>query len=182
MKKVALVLVLLGAALSFGASASAAPLLDGQTVRVAFYFPDLFTLFGTPVDAVVGPGVEVTGFPDISPGSNVDLSDTQVRIVLTRTAVAQPAPFNGWVFTDQLGLIAPFTSVSLNPSSTLAGVLVTFDADNIRVNASGLPYSTGQFVLLDINSPQVVPEPASLALLGLALASAGRRRLSRRRG
>ena len=68
---VALRALALAALLLSGAGvAGAVPSLTGHTIRTDFLFPNLATVTDTE-DSVVGPGVEVLGFPSFFPASNV---------------------------------------------------------------------------------------------------------------
>jgi hypothetical protein len=82
---------------------------------------------------------------------------------MVRDATAFTSAFNGFHFFD---VSEPgFGSVALDSATDVPGIdgyRVTFDAQDIYVNFSGITYGTGQEVSLDI-AP--VPEPRSVVLL-----------------
>ena len=142
-----------------------ANLLTGDTIRTWELYPDLSMIYAGPID-VVDPG-SVLGFPGFAPIADITFSDANITITMTRDATAYTSAFNGFRFLDLSE--APFTSVTLDPATNVPGIdasRVSFDAQNIYVNFSGIAYSTGQEVSLDIRA---VPEPASsLVLLVIA--------------
>ena len=118
-------LVLAALLLSGAGVAGAVPSLTGHTIRTDFLFPNLVTVTDTE-DAVVGPGIEVLGFPSFFPASNVDFEESAIVITLLTTA-ANPsvADFNGWRFGDLNGTIDDFSAVQIDPSSTYRIICMT---------------------------------------------------------
>ncbi len=117
----------------------------------------------------MGPGVELLNFAGYL---DIDFSATNILMTTTRGGGPNAVPFDGLRFFDVLSTMPAITGVTLNPSSTYAGLTqagVSFDADNIRVNLAGLTAQRGQTISLDIAQ---VPEPATYGLVGLALAAA----------
>lgn len=146
-------------------------LLNGQTVTYQYYYPTTSSpySFADNGDYVVGPGIEVN---DVSDGvASLDISDTNLLIDFSTTSSWNPASFNGFKFTDTFGLIADFTSVSINPMTNMVGFdlsLITVLADEIWVNWQGLSFNSDTIVSLDIN-PSAVPIPAAAFMFAPAL-------------
>jgi hypothetical protein len=138
-----------------------ANLLTGDTIRTWELYPDLSTIYAGPID-VVDPG-SVLGFPGFAPIADITFSDANITITMTRDATAYTSAFNGFRFFDVTE--APFGSVSLDSATDVPGIdasRVTFDAQDIYVNFSGITYGTGQEVSLDLRA---VPEPGSFLML-----------------
>ena len=151
-------LVVLVCALALPARAD---LLTGDTIRTWELYPDLSTIFAGPVD-VVDPGT-ILSFPGFAPIVNIAFNDANITITMVRDATAFTSAFNGFRFFDVSE--APFGAVTLDSATDVPGIdasRVSFDAQNIYVNFSGITYSTGQEVSLDIRA---VPEPASSPVL-----------------
>jgi hypothetical protein len=128
-------------------------------------YPDLSTIYAGPVD-VVDPGT-ILAFPGFAPIVNISFDDANITITMDRDATAYTSAFNGFRFFDASE--APFGSVTLDSATNVPGMdasRVTFDAQDIYVNFSGITYSTGQEVSLDLRA---VPEPTySVVLLPIA--------------
>ena len=152
-----LLLVVLGCAMALPVRAD----LAGDTIRTWELYPDLSTIYGGPVD-VVDPGT-ILSFPGFAPIVNITFDDSNITITMVRDATAFTSAFNGFRFFD---VSEPgFGSVALDSATNVPGIdgsRVSFDAQDIFVNFSGVTYSTGQEVSLDI-AP--VPEPRFFFLL-----------------
>jgi hypothetical protein len=156
---------------------ASAALLSGQTVQSTYLFPNTATVLFGPTNAVVGAGVELSGFAGFA---NIDFSDTNILITTIRDAGVNNVAFDGFRFFDVNGLIPDITSVTLNPATNYAGFTssrLTFDANNVFVNVANLPGLNGQKISIDLNTSASVPEPGTFAMIAAALAVAARRRL-----
>lgn len=154
-------------------SASAAPLL-GSTVNYQYYFPNLATAHSDADNGnkVVGAGVEVSNIADGLGTMNITAS--QLIIDFTSQASFGNVAFNGWVLSDVFASIADFTSVTIDAMTNMAGFgagNLWFTGDTISVNWANLPFDENTLVVLNLGFANggVIPEPASLALVGLAL-------------
>ncbi len=184
-----ILLIALTALTGFSGSAHAI-LLEGQVVRYQYLFPDMASVFPSSSNGnyLVGPGVEVDALLSAAgiegPGS-LDLSDTNLLVDFSTSQLVFPAPFNGFQVTDIFGTIAPFTGVTINGATNLAGFdasRIVFDADNIFVNLQGLEFTADSVLSLDLaggDTPQGVPEPDSALLVGLGLLAVLARRRTR---
>jgi hypothetical protein len=151
-----------------------ASLLEGQSVRVHAEATGVGTYAG-PITSVVGAGVEISG--GFVNNLNIDYSDTQIRIFSPggSSPFGGGFTFNGFVFDDVNLTIPAFTSVTIDPSSTLPGfgaAQLSFSADEIRANFNDLDFRTNDQLVLNLNSAvRAVPEPMTLLLLASGLVS-----------
>lgn len=176
-----LVLVLLAAG-----QARAGVLFDGQTVGYNYLFPTESSLFFNQ-DVTVGAGTEL---PTLYFGGNdiaLDISDTNINIDFDSPVQWFAAAFNGIKIFDRYNVLPEFGSVTINPATNLSGFTqsnITFDGNNIFINWQGLTATSNSIVSLDVarlnpvvTDPVIaaptalVPEPASLAVLGIGAMS-----------
>jgi hypothetical protein len=174
--------IAISAVLLLAPAAGHAALLNAQTVRLTYEFPNQGQVWNNNThDLLVGPGFEINNFPVGDPRTNVDFSDTNIYITYNSSSSWTATSFNGFHVHDLNGTIPAFTGVSLNPATTanMLGLALTFDADNIWVNWAGIGFDTNTIVSIDINGSSEIPEPGTLGLLGAGLgllALAGRLR------
>ena len=159
--------------------------LIGQEFSAGYYYSDASTLYAgasfSPQTFTVGAEVETTGSVEGVTTLPVDFADNTLDVVLNTTiepgkAIWGAAAFNGIIFTASLP--HGITGATVDSATTLPGFdgsRVTFDATRILLNWQGLGYLSGDRVSIKFT---FVPEPSTLALLGLGLAGLG---LSRRR-
>ena len=74
---------------------ASATLLTGQTIQATYLFPNTGMVFAGPTNAVVGAGIELASFAGLA---NVDFSDTNILITLTRDAQVNNVTFDGFRF------------------------------------------------------------------------------------
>jgi hypothetical protein len=163
-----------------GSSVVQASILSGETIRVTHERP-IGTLLAGPTDVVVGPGVEITGYPG---GYNADFDDASIVMTFPGSCCGgfTNGSFNGMHVFDLNGTIPQILSVTINPATVFPGFTVSrisFDANNIFINLAGLNPNPATAVLaLDITA---APEPSTwLFMTGLAAFAAMRRAGKRR--
>lgn len=157
----------------------------GRTLDATYYYPDLFTPYDALNQAIATPKTFTVGIPVIVETVvavegvtfiDVDFTDTTLSFNFT-TSLINPTwattPFNGLVFNRLAGSALSLGSASIDPSSNFAGFgasRVGFTDDQLTINWNGLSYVTGTSLLINFTSaPASVPEPGSLALMGVAL-------------
>lgn len=164
--RVSLTLTGLFVALSFLSTPVLGDLI-GSNVTATLYYPDLSTVYTGPQGpVVVGAGIE---FPSIAFDGTLDITGTQIIWTATSSQLYGSGAFNGFdmVFTG-----APtITNVTVDASTTLSPVSISFTGNDVKLNLAGLNATVGQKTILNIQTAaSTVPEPSFLAPAGLILA------------
>lgn len=174
-------LTLLGiAALGLAAHPAAAQGLSGQDVSFAFGVGDTAPTasYFTNLEKQTIPLTGVTYFDD-DDSVNAFVTPNQIVLTSTQDGLFASDPFVGFRFAEVGTSPQTITGISLDPATNLPDFQadqLSFDANNIYVNFSGLDFSQGQNVTLNftsVPSSAPVPEASTTVSLGLMLALGG---------
>lgn len=163
--------------------------LIGVELTPSYRIPDLASVYiGATWDTspfTVGAGLETIGRLDGDVTQlNVDF-DADSLVIRISNQLQSPtwnaATFNGVVFTAAvpLGLASATVDAGLTTMPGFDDSRVTFTGNEIRLNWQGLSSANGLVVAVDFTFGQV-PEPGTLALLGMVVAGLGAARVRRR--
>jgi hypothetical protein len=138
--------------------------LIGATVNQTFYFPDNNNLFCDNGDAVVGAAVEYpSGCSGFGPVVS-DIFDTYLTVDTGGIGWSAGA-FNGFLLSIVNG---PDIVSAIYGGGTMAVTSLAIEGGNLWVNFAG---QTGGIARIDFTT--AVPEPGTLALLGIGLFGMG---------
>jgi hypothetical protein len=162
--------------------------LFGSEVTAVGYYPTLQQPFTFPATATVGSGVEFPAGSILSLGQipitsfNADIRASSINVQYLLNQQAAVGTFNGLVLTfDSSSPV--ITGVSLDPSSTITPVGLSFGPHDVEYNGSGLTLTPDSHFTIDLSlaASPVVPEPSTLWLAAAAVPFVGLMVLRRRR-
>lgn len=152
--------------------------LIGSTVDVSAYFGNTSSPYYDPGNVVVGAGVEYPAgsYPSYNPSWQIDISDSQLTITDTASTGFPfvTSSFNGWILTVVSG--PAITSAAVDAGSDFSPFALSIVNGTLQLNYSGVAGPSGGTSIINFATDSVapsVPEPGTLALLGLGLAGLG---------
>jgi hypothetical protein len=191
MRRVILLVLYLGP-MTLGSPAIAAASMIGDTLTITRFYPDLATIYDAPVDAIPGV-VVVTATVGPDPGASpqpshysIDLEANSISFDFLNSSsfVGMPGPvysvanpFDGLQF---LGFSLDIQNVTVGSAIGITVVELLFGSDFINLNLASAFDAASSLTLNVEFAPTAVPEPGTLALvgIGLALSCVRRRRVS----
>jgi hypothetical protein len=124
----------------------------GQTIDYTFRFPD-FNIVYYNTEVTVGSGVEISGIHGQAGFIPVDFTDDQIAVDLNAFDGFAPFSFIGFSVFDEYNVLPDIIDVNIDPSTNLPGFdesRITFDADHINVNFSGISFDPSHILTLDV--------------------------------
>lgn len=159
----------------------------GTQMEVGYYTPNTSSPYAsaifTPSSFTVGAGQETVGNVEGVTNLFIDFTDNTLSVTFG-TILGSPTwntnDFNGIIFTAMSPF--DFESLLVIPSTTMSGFdnsRVSFTDNQILLNWQGLSYIDGTTVNISFTSPlspSAIPEPGTLALIGLGIVGLAWRR------
>jgi hypothetical protein len=137
--------------------------LAGDTIHGIYLFPNTSTTFEDLGDFTAPGSGNAFGELDWS------VTGSQITITSLITSSFTVSSFNGFEF-DDISRNPLINGVTVDPSSTLLGGIVTFTGSTFMVNFEGLPLSDGAFVTYDLSfGAAQTPEPSTFVMLGTGI-------------